>query len=633
MCGICGIIEFDEKRDADEHLLKEMCRVIGHRGPDEEGYHIEGNVGLGARRLSIIDLKTGHQPIHNEDKNIWIVSNGEIYNYKELTQELKQLGHQFYTGSDTEVIVHAYEQYGTGCLAKLRGMFAFALWDKEKREVLLARDRLGIKPLHYALSEGRLIFASEIKSILQDKKVSRELNPAALDHFLTFSCVPAPLTIFKGIKKLLPGTFLRCKGSNISENRHWELPYFREVNHFSEKECEERLMQALRESLELHLRSDVPIGVLLSGGVDSSTILALATQITPKLLKSFSVGFKHPTFNELGYAHRVANLYHTDHYEIIVEPGAVEHLLPKMIWHFDEPFGDASAIPMYLLCQLVGKKVKVVLSGEGGDEDFAGYSWYNTSRIRRLYSSLPEGFKRAIFHLTRKFCPAKREGGLIDGVKSLASFDFLPLKERYLWRKACLTEEEKNRLFTREFLKEIGEKSTEKDIVMSPVGNGNTKDLLTFMTYLDTKIFLPDDLLTKADRMSMAHGVETRLPFLDHPLVEFAAFLPPSLKWKGQTSKYILRKTVSPLLPKEVLERKKQGLMPPLSLWLKEDLRDFCVQLLTDPRTLQRGIFKAESVMNMLSIHHGGKANLASKLWNLMVFETWARIYLDNNPL
>lgn len=630
MCGICGIIEFDGNKPVNGDMLNEMCRIIRHRGPDEENCYIEGNVGLGIRRLSIIDLEGGRQPVHNEDKTVWVVCNGEIYNYIELTRELKQLGHKFYTASDTEVIVHAYEQYGERCLERFRGMFALAMWDKNKRELLLARDRLGIKPLHYVICNGSLIFASEIKSILRDGRVPRELNVAAVTRFLTFSYVPAPITIFKEIRKLRPGTFLRCKGGAISENRYWELSCTREENPLSEKEYKEKLMYSLRESLELHLRSDVPLGVLLSGGVDSSTIVALATHKTSRPLKSFSVGFKHPAFDELRYARHVANLYHTDHHEITVEPETIGHLLPKVIRHFDEPFGDASAIPTYLVSQLAGERVKVVLSGEGGDEDFAGYSWYDTSRARVLYNYLPEGIRKAAFRLVKEFSPAKRDGGFIDSAKSLVSFDFLPLKERYLWRRACFTEEEKNTLFTTDFAEETRKSGNGQDI-LDHIGNKNIKDLLTFMTYLDTELFLPDDLLTKADRMSMAHGVETRLPFLDHPLVEFAASLPPSMKLMDRTSKYILKQTVSTLLPREVLERKKQGLMPPLSVWLRGELRDLCNQLLTDRRTLERGIFKAQSIRNMLSVHQRGEANLTSRLWNLMVFEIWARMYLDGH--
>lgn len=622
MCGICGVVEFDEKKPVERALLEDMCQALYHRGPDEGGIFIEGNVGLGIRRLSIIDLHTGHQPIHNEDNTIWVVHNGEIYNYKELRSELTSLGHDFYTFSDTEVIVHAYEEYGEGCLQKFRGMFAFALWDKKERSLLAARDRLGMKPFLYTLIGEKFLFASEMKALLRCKAVPKRVDPLALRSFLRFGYIPSPQAIFSNVKKLPPATCLLYKGGKVSERRYWELPPSEVQLHTGEADASERLLEHLSSAVELHLRSDVPVGLFLSGGLDSTGLLSLA--IKRGQVKTFFIGFQDSQLDESRYARLVAQHYGTQHREIFLESKDVVQLLPTILWYMDEPFGDAAAVPTFLISQLASKEVKVCLSGEGGDELFAGYTWYRTSNIRRLYSSLPAGVRRIAHSLLQGLGPAKRDGGLMEDVKSLVGFDFLPPRERYLWRRAHFSSEELNSFLNPECFQSNGK---EEDCLPEITGSG---DLLTDLLYYDTQFFLPDDLLTKVDRMGMAHGLETRLPLLDHLLVEFAYALPPSLKMKDNVSKYLYKEAIGYYIPKEILNRGKMGLMPPLSSWLRRnDMGGFCKGILLDQSSRKRGWINHKALEELLALHVQGRSGLAYKLWDLVVLEMWARVFID----
>ncbi|MDI6759772.1 MAG: asparagine synthase (glutamine-hydrolyzing) [Candidatus Brocadiaceae bacterium] len=628
MCGICGVIGFDEKRPVGaeniQPLLEEMCQALYHRGPDEGGMFIEGDVGLGMRRLSIIDLETGHQPIHNEDKTIWVVHNGEIYNYKELRPELISKGHKFYTSSDTEVIVHAYEEYGEGCLQRLRGMFAFALWDKKEKRLLAARDRLGMKPLLYTLADEKLLFASELKALLRCKEVYREVDPLALRNFLRLGYIPSPQAIFSNVKKLPPATYLIYKGGEVSERRYWALPSPEAQLRISEEEASQRLVGHLGEAVELHLRSDVPVGVFLSGGLDSTGLVSLAIEKGQRPLKTFFVGFKDAQLDESSYARLVAQRYGTQHREVFLEPKDVVELLPRILWHLDEPFGDAAVVPTFLVSQLASQEVKVCLSGEGGDELFAGYSWYPTSNIRRWYGSLPAVVRHTAYSLVQGLGPARRDGGFVEDIKSLIGFDFLPPRERYLWRRAHFSPEELNTLLDPKYFQNNGKEK--EDVVPEITGSG---DMLSDMLYYDTQFFLPDDLLTKVDCMGMAHGLETRLPLLDHPLVEFAYALPSSLKMRDNTSKYLYKKAIGSLIPKEVLNRGKLGLMPPLTSWLKGELRGFCREILLDNRTRRRAWFNHKAVEELLVRYEQAESRLAYKLWDIIVLEIWARVFID----
>ncbi len=626
MCGICGVIGFDEKRPVGaeniQPLLEEMCQALYHRGPDEGGTFIEGSVGLGIRRLNIIDLKTGHQPVHNEDETIWAVNDGRIYNYKELHAELTSLGHDFYTSSDTETIVHAYEEYGEDCLKKLRGMFAFALWDKKEKRLLAARDRLGMKPLLYALTGGKLLFASELKALLRCKELPREVNPLAVRNFLRLGYVPAPQTIFSGVKKLPPAAYLIYKGGKVSERRYWELPSPEAQLRIPEEEAVERLLGLLKEAVELHLRSDVPVGVFLSGGLDSTSLVALASERGQRPLKTFFIGFKEPQCDESHYARLVAQRYGTQHLEIFLEPKDVTELLPRVLWHLDEPFGDAAAVPTFLISQLASKEVRACLAGEGADGLLAGEG-YKTSNIRRWYGSLPATFRHTAYSLLKGLGPARRDGGPIEAMKSLVEFDFLPPGKRYLWRNAYFSPEELNSLLNPEYLPPGGE---EEDCLPEISGYG---DSLTDLLYYGIRFFLPDDLFAKTDRMSMAHGLETRLPFMDHPLVEFVYALPPSFKIRDNTSKYLFKRAVGALVPDEILTRGKLGLMPPLSSWLRNGLKGFCRDVLLDPRTRNRGWLQYKTMEGYLTRHEQGESRLASRLWNLIVLEEWARAFMD----
>ena len=663
MCGIVGKYSFKQKPISND-LLHDMCNVIVHRGPDDEGYYINGNIGLGMRRLSIIDLQTGNQPIHNESKDIWIVYNGEIYNCLELRAELERKGHKFYTRSDTEVIVHCYEEYGNECVSKLNGMFAFAIWDEKRRRLLLARDRLGIKPLFYTVSDGSLLFASEIKSILQDRTVKREVNLHALHNFLSLNYIPHPDTIFKGIYKLPPGHLLTCDGKGrVKIREYWDVKFRvgmeglstdsgsglnglrldarrNPLNPFkksadsrkSEEEYAEGLRERLKESVRLRLLSDVPLGVLLSGGIDSSSITALMSGLVDEPIKTFSIGFEEKSFNELEYARIVADMYGTDHHEMIVKPNAVE-LLPKLVWHFDEPFADSSAIPTYLVSKMAREHVKVVLSGEGGDEVFAGYETYAAYRAAELYNKIPRLIRKKLIRPIVHSLPVSTKKVSFDyKAKIFVDGDVLSPERRHYWWKLIFSEDAKKQLYSQEILSgnvfedSFGEFAKYFD-------RTDAVDMLNKILYVDTKVYLANDILVKSDRSSMANSLELRVPMLDYKVVEFAASIPPELKLNGFQKKYILKKAMEPLLPKKILYRKKKGFSIPAQSWLRNELKEMVLDVLSPAQLKKTGYFNPDYVNQLLEQHFNLVKDNSRPIWGLLTFMLWHRTFMEQAEL
>lgn len=631
MCGICGKICSPGKK-ADEALIRKMCGVITHRGPDDEGTFIHENVGLGMRRLSIIDIEGGHQPMFNEDKTICIVYNGEIFNFKEERKKLIQKGHFFKTNSDTEVILHLYEEFGIDCISYLRGMFAFALWDKKKQELYLVRDRFGIKPLHYYISNKSLLFGSEIKSILQDHEVPREINYKALNDYFTFMYVPAPETIFKDIYKLEPAHFLVYKNGEVRIEKYWDYPETKTI-HCSEEEYCFELKKRLKESIKLSTISDVPLGVFLSGGIDSSLIVALLSEISSQRIKTFSIGFgKEKNYNELTYARCVSEQFQTEHYEYNIEPDAID-ILPKLIRHFDEPFADASAIPTYYLSKMACEKITVALSGEGGDETFAGYpSRYYWDQKAEYIQNLPLGLKNGFLGKIMDVLPMPRNlyfQNKIRQLKKFTSFAGQPQPERYTNWFSIFTSELKTNLYTKEFMSNIDDLESYR--IYATYFELRKKDhVLNKMLYVDSKVLLPGDLLTKADRVSMANSLEVRVPYLDHTLVEYAWNLPPSVKLKGRTTKYILRKLAAQLLPQNIVKRKKQGFEVPISSWFKGDLNRYAKEILSEDMIKKRKLFNPAGVKWIIDRVDDGIWHYGPHLYALIVFEIWSRSYIDS---
>jgi len=587
-------------------MLQRMCDAISHRGPDERGiYHREKNVGLAMCRLKVIDLSGGSQPIYNEDGSIVTVFNGEIYNYRELRESLLALGHRFKSKSDTETIVHAYEQYGEDFLSHLNGMFAIALWDSRKQKLLLARDRLGEKPLYYMKTPSGLTFGSELKTIQCDPEFKGDLAPEALYHYFTLLCVPAPLTIYKAVQKLPPAHYLTYQAGRLSLKRYWDLNY-ESTTDVDEHDLAQRLLHLMKTSLRNRMISDVPLGAFLSGGIDSSIVVGLMSQIHSQPIKTFSIGFNEKNYSEIPYARVVAKRFNTDHHELVVEP-VIHDLLPKLVRHFDEPFGGPSAVPTYLVSELARRHVTVALSGDGGDEVFLGYDSYSAARSRRYRHWIPEVARNAIGGMGQRL----PEEAL--GKRYLQSFgiddpEYFSIGLSELWKKE---------LFSKDFLRAIPNATTMS--VFEPHLRNKRMDAMTTYGYLDTKVYLPENVLVKVDRMSMANSLEARTLFLDHEIVEFAARIPWRLKLRGHTSKYILKKAVAGLLPPEILNRPKKGFALPTAAWLKGPLRDLLRNSIAWAGS--EGIFNRAYLAQLVKAHEAGTADHQRVLWALMMFE------------
>ena len=625
MCGIAGIANAD-REGVDAQAIHKMCQTIVHRGPDDEGIFVKDGVGLGMRRLSIIDLAGGHQPIFNEDRSVWIVFNGEIYNFPELRRELDARGHRFSTHSDTEVIVHLYEEHGAECVNKLRGMFAFALYDERRRRLLLARDRLGIKPLHYVLDHGRLLFGSEIKAILAAAPELNEIDSFALLQYFYFGYIPDPLTAFASIKKLPPGHILEFEQGKVSVRRYWDLPKYGTHPPRSEDECLEQLEQLLAEAVKIRLISDVPLGALLSGGADSSLVVALMARAASGPVKTFSIGFRQADFDETPYARKVAERFATEHHELILEPDIVQ-TVESLTRLLEEPFGDSSMLPTYYVCRLARQHVTVALSGDGGDEAFAGYDRYRIHLRDRAYPWMPDAGRKLYRNYIHRLVPYRVPG------RNLAYSVSLPWSERYIEGISLKPFQREMKLLTEDFTG-LGDGANDPlKIMRDYLEAAPAEDALDRLLYLDTKTYLPGDILTKVDRMSMANSLEGRVPILDHVFLEYVTALPSAWKLRGQTQKYIFRKLAERVgVPKEVLHRPKQGFSLPLVHWMRHELKDLILTTLTEPRTMQRGYFDAKGVRRMLDEHFRERRDHSARIWRLLMAELWYRNFIEALP-
>lgn len=627
MCGIAGIYNYRDNKPVDEPLLKDMTSALKHRGPDGSGYYVNGCMGLGHRRLSIIDLEGGSQPIYNERKDICIVFNGEIYNFPELRKELVGKGHVFYTNTDTEAIVHLYEEMGERCVDRLRGMFAFAVWDARKGKLLLARDRVGKKPLYYFDDGSRIVFASELKSLLVDKTIPREILTEALVDYLVYLCIIAPKTIFKNIYKLCPGNILNCTSKGVSIKEYWDLS-FRNGSGNDENQYSDELSGLLRESVNCRLISDVPLGAFLSGGIDSSTIVCLMSELKKDPPVTTSIRFREKQFDESEYARAVADCFSTEHYEELVESDAVDQL-DDIVWHLDEPFADASAIPTFNLSRAARKHVKVALSGDGGDEIFAGYRRYYydvlENRVRRF---IPALIRRSLIRPISSIYPqaawipqilrAKTFLGNISSSQQMSHFNTL----------SVFNDEERFGIISSDIASSLNgyHPFSVMDKYYKRTGN---IDELSKVLYVDFKTYLPDRMLVKVDRMSMAQSLEVRSPFLDQKLVEYAAGIPSGLKLKGKEGKYILKKIMSARLPDKVLSRAKQGFDIPLDLWFRNQLKDWAYECIFHRSAFSRAFFNYDFIEKMWHEHQKGVVNWGQHLWSLFVLELWANRILN----
>ncbi len=631
MCGIAGIIGPDIKADAEAAagLIARMCGVISHRGPDDEGHYVTDEVAIGMRRLAIIDVATGRQPISNEDGSVWIVFNGEIYNHHELRRELIERGHQFTTRSDTETIVHLYEEEGERCVERLRGMFGLAIWDWRNRSLFLARDRAGKKPVHYALIGDTLVFGSEIKSLLQYSKLTREVNHEALSDYLSFGYIPDPLTAFKGIYKLPPGHTLTFRDRTIRTRQYWDFNY-PEVSErnlgsgVTESDYIARLRELLAEAVRIRLESEVPLGAFLSGGIDSSTVVALMAREIGRPVQTFSIGFNESSFDELKYARLTAERYRTDHHEFIVTP-EIARIVEEIVWHHDEPFADVSSIPTYIVSKMAREHVTVVLSGDGGDEVFGGYERYIIEEQRRRYEHIPGFIRRNLLLNLSRALPHGAYGKRFLGNIAL---DAGP---RYVDNIAYFNEEAKRNLLSPELWRALEgySSATAFERLYAAPSSGSRVDHLM---YLDSKTYLPGDILVKVDRMSMAHSIETRAPLLDHKLIEYAQTIPSSFKLRDLETKYIFKQAVLDLVPPEIIDRPKKGFDVPIRHWFNHELREMLDDILTDSRTRSRGYFNHDAVIRILNDHRRGVRDQARHLWGLLILELWHRCFIDQKP-
>lgn len=624
MCGICGKLHFDPSYRVGLPEIERMAEPIINRGPDDEGFHFEGNVGLGFRRLSIIDLDAGHQPLANEDDSIWIVFNGEIYNYQQLRRHLLDKGHRFKTQTDTETIVHLYEEYGPQCVKHLRGMFAFAIWDGREKKLFCARDRFGIKPFFYYLDDQKFVFASEIKSILAEGKIDQSLSLQGLDHYLAFGYSSEDSTIFKHIKKLKPGYSLEIQtGKAPVFRKYWEIQY--QPDHSkSEAEWCELIDQKLSESIKMHLMSDVPLGAFLSGGIDSSAVVAHMSQHSDQPVKTFSIGFKEAGFNELPYAREVANMYNTEHHERIVEPESVS-LLSKLVSTYNEPFADASAIPTYYVSKFAREFVTVILSGDGGDELFAGYNKYPKIRNINAYNIMPDQFNRYFWGGIHRALPGGVAGKgmtyyLSQARKTLAAYFSV-------WHIS-----ERQRMYRPDIWKQVGGSPAER-YRAGIIGGYATTDPIFRVQHMDMRTFMVDDVLTKVDRVSMQNSLEVRVPILDHEFAELSFKIPSHLKLKGNEKKYILKKAVAKYLPDSVLSHKKQGFALPLKVWFKDDLKEYVNDRLIHTKGPLYDYLDQKFVAKIIDHHHTGMRDFSHRIWTLLFLDEWLQQQTQTHQL
>ena len=622
MCGIAGIYNTN-KHSVQKPQLQRMCDIIQHRGPDDEGYFVQRNIGLCMRRLSIIDVAGGHQPMYSEDRTIWTVLNGEIYNFRELKRDLQSRGHVFATESDTEVIIHLYEEYGENFVDHLNGMFAIALWDRNLQKLLLVRDRVGIKPLYYAEGKGQFLFASELKAILAAGTIERDVDYEALDLYLTYGYIPAPYTIFKSVRKLMPGHILRHEQGSLSAKKYWDLQ-FHESPEMDEHEWVDRILKTLKKSVKRRLMSEVPLGAFLSGGIDSSLVVALMSEMSDKPVNTFSIGFDENEFNELPAARMTSKHFGTNHTEFVVQPNALD-IIPKLARGFDEPFADSSAIPTYYVSQLAREHVTVALSGDGGDELFGGYYRYVGNPLHQYTDSLPSFVRQSVIGKMGERLPAG-----FRAKQFLTSAGYAK-EERYFEWIDVFSDAAREGLYqqqTREHLNGFNSHA----LATSKMAATKSSSHITRFCYFDLKTYLPDDILKKVDMTSMMHSLEVRVPILDHELIELSAQIPPDLKINNGDKKYIFKQAARRILPENILTRKKQGFAVPLKSWFRHELKDLAYDTLLSKKHAERGLFKEDNIQHMLDSHVSGKEDNSSMIWSLLSLELWHGAWVDSSP-
>jgi asparagine synthase (glutamine-hydrolysing) len=604
-------------------VLKAMTDALIHRGPDDEGFYISGEVGLGHRRLSIIDLAAGHQPMTNEDSTVWVVFNGEIYNFIELQRYLESKGHQFKTRSDTEVIVHLYEEVGEECFAKLRGMFAIAIWDGRQKKLILARDRVGKKPLYYHYDGSRVAFGSEIKAVLKIPAISRDIDLEALSDYFSFLYVPAPKSIFKSIRKVLPGHYIVISSAGLRDAEYWDLS-FAAVDDFSEEQWCEKLLNALHEAVRIRLMSEVPLGAFLSGGVDSSSVVAMMRDTMDRSVITSSIGFAEKEFNELPFAREIAGLFGTTHYEEVVRPDAVS-VVDKLTWHYDEPFADSSAVPTYYVSKVAREHVTVALSGDGGDENFAGYRrYYFDQRENWIRSWLPSVVRQPLFGALASVYPkADWAPRIFRGKATFQNLARCPIEAYYRSVSACKPEMKLDLLHP-DVRRQLGDYDS-FDVLRGYYKRADSEDPLSRIQYVDIKTYLPDDILAKVDRASMANSLEVRAPLLDHKFMELVARMPSSLKLRGIQGKYIFKKALQRYLPASILYREKMGFAVPLARWFRSELKELAYESIFSVN--QDNLLNRPTLEKIWGEHQRRFRDRSTELWSLLVFRVWLRTF------
>ena len=625
MCGIVGQVR-PRGTPVAAGLPERMCALLEHRGPDARGIHRDGNVALGIQRLRVIDLDTGDQPIYNEDRSVAVVLNGEIYNYRELRAELRQRGHTLTTNGDTEVIAHLYEEHGIDCVRRLHGMFAFALWDTRRQQLLLARDRVGKKPLLYCERDGVLSFASEMAALLGDHEIPREVDHEALDAYLTLGYVPAPLTALRGVAKLPPAHTLTLRDGRSELRRYWKLDYSAKLVDVPVDELCERLRAGLLTATKRRMISDVPLGAFLSGGIDSSAVVAAMAQQSAEPVRTFSIGFDHQGFDELPHARQVAERFGTIHEEFQVRADAVE-IVPKIVRHYGEPFADSSAIPSFYLAELTRRQVTVALNGDGGDESFGGYTRYVANRLANRLDAIPGPLRRAVAGAAARLPAGGHVGSLQNKTRRFAGALALDAPARYASYMSWFDSAQRRELYTPAFAAGAG-LAGERAIAASWASSSGAS-VVDKLLEVDVNTYLVGDLIAKIDTATMAYGLEARSPFLDHELMELAASIPASLKVRGSEKKWILRETLRGWLPDEILDRPKQGFSVPLSGWLRGDLRAWSREVLLDCETLDRGYFRRDVIAGLLDRHAAGRDDDDKRIWALLMLELWHREFID----
>jgi asparagine synthase (glutamine-hydrolysing) len=626
MCGIVGQARRGGATVRRE-LIDSMCVALEHRGPDSRGVHVSAGAGLGIQRLRVIDLATGDQPIYNEDGTVAVVLNGEIYNYRELRQRLERAGHTFRTQGDTEAIVHLYEEEGPDCVQSLHGMFGLAIWDSRLRRLVIARDRVGKKPLFYCERDGAISFASELNALMQDPEVPRELDREALDHYLTYLYVPAPYSAFRGVRKLPPATTLVWHDGKTTLKRYWQLDYSHKREVKDVRELHEEIRDAVRSAVRKRLVADVPLGAFLSGGIDSSAVVAAMAMESSDPIKTFTIGFEHESFNELPHAREIAQLFGTEHHEFVVRADAVS-LLPKIVRHYGEPFADSSAIPSFYLAEMTRRHVTVALNGDGGDESFAGYPRYVANSVAGRLDALPLFLRRAAASAGGRLPANGDVRSVLNRARRLSRSMALHPGQRFGRYVACFAPDQRARLYTEELAASVAGVDPER-IVVDAWDGASGEAALDKMLEVDATTYLPGDLLVKMDIATMAYALEARSPLLDHEVMELAASIPAELKLRGRQKKALFRDALREWLPDSVLDRRKQGFSVPGAAWFRGELRDYAREVLLDPGALSRGYFRPAEVSGLLERHAAGRADESPRIWALLMLELWHREFID----